>query len=530
MGAMAYGNYGEIDKQNKWNEGKIRLNILVKAAEENAVLEFAKPQGKYQFTATEEFIKDCKEAVRNPEKFDVNFLGEGGASFKNKWKGKKPIAYVKDGQKHHVLWNALEKTGSEAGDYNMGSTGGSGAGAKNTAFFEGAVCWYGAIAFANSSKLADDFRPTPQHISSVSKDVFTDQSWQAIEEFLIADEEDHITKRKPDKCHRRSVIRQVNMLWEKHGITNHYQWFRGTDLVKQIEAVYTICNGNHYDPPKNDDDDSEEKKTPFSDVNKWNPSDIWMCDCKASWPLVTKHKMFHEFNNELIHLFDEKKLIGVSLKKVETDQVPYAKYNFVNKRPFVTADDWYAKSFDSIDVYLKCSPDGRVKGISAPAEINIQYRDTSGKGSAYQGEVLGMAAKHGKCGGNVTNMILQYAFHGLHSIWGDYNGATDVRDKAKLGNVEDKIWKLANTYKKRIKSFEKTVKVGKDTTKINTLDKDWIEAQSTSWKMSKYIGLHLIKAFNQASAADRSAALTSIFLYATSQMEFSGPFIKIGSG
>ena len=148
MGAMAYGNYGEIDKQNKWNEGKIRLNILVKAAEENAVLEFAKPQGKYQFTATEEFIKDCKEAVRNPEKFDVNFLGEGGASFKNKWKGKKPIAYVKDGQKHHVLWNALEKTGSEAGDYNMGSTGGSGAGAKNTAFFEGAVCWYGAIAFA----------------------------------------------------------------------------------------------------------------------------------------------------------------------------------------------------------------------------------------------------------------------------------------------------------------------------------------------------------------------------------------------
>ena len=30
MGAMAYGNYGEIDKQNKWNEGKIRLNILVK--------------------------------------------------------------------------------------------------------------------------------------------------------------------------------------------------------------------------------------------------------------------------------------------------------------------------------------------------------------------------------------------------------------------------------------------------------------------------------------------------------------------
>ncbi len=119
MGAMAYGNYGEIDHQNKWNEGKIRLNILVRAAEENAVLQFAKPPGKYQFTATEEFIKDCKEAVRNPEKFDVNFLGEGGASFKNKWKGKKPIAYVKDGQKHHVLWNALEKTGSEAGDYNM---------------------------------------------------------------------------------------------------------------------------------------------------------------------------------------------------------------------------------------------------------------------------------------------------------------------------------------------------------------------------------------------------------------------------
>ena len=46
------------------------------------------------------------------------------------------------------------------------------------------------------------------------------------------------------------------MLWDMHGITNHYQWFRGTDLVKQIEAVYTVCNGNYYDRPKNDNDDS----------------------------------------------------------------------------------------------------------------------------------------------------------------------------------------------------------------------------------------------------------------------------------
>ena len=118
----------------------------------------------------------------------------------------------------------------------------------------------------------------------------------------------------------------------------------------------------------------------------------------------------------------------------------------------------------------------------------------------------------------------------MHSIWGDYNGATDVRDKAKLGQVEDKIWKLANIYKNHIESFEKTVKVGKDKTKINTLDKDWIAAQSVSWKMSKYIGLHLIKAFNQASQKDCSAAVTSIFLYATSQEDCSGPFIKIGSG
>ncbi len=544
MGAMKYNEYGDLDKVNKWNEGKIRLNILIKAIEDGAEIMWNKPNQKMQVTAEQEFLEDAKAAVANPDKFDQRVVGKGGASFKSKWAKKKCIGYVDKGKVVWKTWNSIEKTGKEAGDYNFGSTGGSGAGAGATRYFEGAVCWYGCILFdLKQAHLTTAFKPSPQEIDAVKKNVFTDASWEEIEQFLAKDEDDH-----DEKCHRLSVIRQVNTIWDKHRKPpGHWQWFRGMEIVDVIENVYRICNYNHFLPPDDragfgkDDvltsrssQDDKPARNPFSDVNKWNPADIWLCDCKDSWPLVTKWRIFPEFNQELMALADEGKLLGVSLKKASSGATAdYHVMNFQKKRPKLVFIKAFAKSFHSIDVYINARPDRRQTNIDAPSSITMQFRDTSGKGAAYQGELMGDWAKQGKCGGSMTAAIIAKTMTGTANVWGSYDSPTKVtaavgRDN-QPGNLDAEILRLATKHRSVLGSLEKMSKAeGK---KVPTLNLTFIQNQKKSWKMSKYIGLHLIDLFRStASQEAKSLACTLMFMYASSQEEHSGPFVKVGSG
>ena len=59
------------------------------------------------------------------------------------------------------------------------------------------------------------------------------------------------------------------------------------------------------------------KKNEFGQIDKWCPADIWIHDASTDISFLTKYHYFKDLNEQLIQLFRNKQLIGVSLKKVD---------------------------------------------------------------------------------------------------------------------------------------------------------------------------------------------------------------------
>ena len=92
-------------------------------------------------------------------------------------------------------------------------------------------------------------------------------------------------------------------------------------------------------------------------------------------------------------------MFGISLKKTTSSSITLKEVNYTKSRPEDTFKDIYAKSFDSLDVWMY---------TQGKMNIEVQFRDTSGgKGLQWQGEAIGSLAKHGKIGGGVYSGILE---------------------------------------------------------------------------------------------------------------------------
>lgn len=144
------------------------------------------------------------------------------------------------------------------------------------------------------------------------------------------------------------------------------------------------------------------------DMNKWNPSDIWLSSNKITWKTIEQevNKMkggIQEFNSMLTRLRNEKKLIGLSLKKTEgaTTTISLIKNE--------------SKTLAEKDIDLKyvgaTESKGKIqKSIVLQFKLNgnlgdMQFRnfDSSPKKNGFQGNITGLqgdsaAAVHGKVG------------------------------------------------------------------------------------------------------------------------------------
>ena len=105
---------------------------------------------------------------------------------------------------------------------------------------------------------------------------------------------------------------------------------------------------------------------------------------------MKKTTTFSSFNAYLKKAIDDEILFGISLKKTASSEIKLDEVNYSKSRPSFKFDNIYAKSFNSIDMWMY------ITGIS------VQFRDTSGgTGLQWQGEAVGSKAKHGKIGGGV---------------------------------------------------------------------------------------------------------------------------------
>ena len=111
---------------------------------------------------------------------------------------KTPLKAVRNGKSENIGLSGLEKTDM------FGSSGGSGAGARETALAESAVAWFSAVRFKGGRDLTD--MPSDSDFASVSSLVDTDKTLDDIKDYLDNNEAWII-----------SITKTANRLWKEFG-------------------------------------------------------------------------------------------------------------------------------------------------------------------------------------------------------------------------------------------------------------------------------------------------------------------------
>ena len=405
---------------------------------------------------------------------------------------KKPLKYITKNGTVDIGLSDIEKTEM------FGSNKGSGGGARGTALQESAAAWFSAVRFSLNKDITE--QPTDKQFDAVASLVSTDKSLDEIKEFL-EENNDWV----------ESCCATANKLYDKFGKKNGYNWYRGGSFVDSINAHFKKVNTS-YDTP------------PFANLNKWTPADIWACECSFDKSEMRETTKFSSFNAYLKKAIDDGILFGISLKKTASSEIKITEVNYDKSRPTFSFDSIYAKSFESLDMWMY------ITGIS------VQFRDTSGgSGLQWQGEAVGSKAKHGKIGGGVYSGILE-------EVTGEplYTNIDLIKTDARSGKLKDDVLQLSIDYTNKVvgaESGQKGVRLERieDVTKLSGRAKEekleeMINQRHNEtngqWTFSKYLGLLMVDRLMNMSDTDRHKFSNLVGLYATSQHRDSAPFLK----
>ena len=168
-----------------------------------------------------------------------------------------------------------------------------------------------------------------------------------------------------------------------------------TSSIESAKLLYKILPKRNYTFHRGSDDFVKnviEKtfkntgQTDFPDINKWNPADIWIVDeSKISSYDFNNVVELPYYNELLLKAYANRDIIGVSLKK--TKKAKFIQNNY--KKPF-KEPKFRMTTLGKRDFFK--SKDGYIFFNSG----EIQFRTFP----AFQGEIIGKIAKHGKISGD----------------------------------------------------------------------------------------------------------------------------------
>tara|TARA_B100000965_G_scaffold383694_1_gene383206 strand:- start:595 stop:1917 length:1323 start_codon:yes stop_codon:yes gene_type:complete len=353
--------------------------------------------------------------------------------------------------------------------YKLKSNKGSGGGAEATTLTESAQCLYAAIAFGlNRIITSNDI--TPDNVKKYSN------------LFDIDETNERILNELPDEWVESSLL-GANKLFEKFKGKGKYVFHRGSSEVDKIEAAFKRVSKN---------------ENVRININKWNPSDIWMISSDFSFDFFNKENTILGLNQVVQEKLEENILIGVSLKKI----IGSAKISVKN----VFRDMKTCKYYAGYE-YSKKSIDGYVLLTGG---TKIQYRSFgAGDGlTGFQGEVKGSNANQGKISLGPTNLILRN--HGQKTI--PTNAAKRVREEP------DKVFAdISKGLKKYARMTDSDIK--KINPKIITPKFLYSKLQVT--QLLDILENKLLK------KDKRNQIVEDLYLYASSQSKYSSAYYKL---
>ena len=301
--------------------------------------------------------------------------------------------------------------------------------------------------------------------------------------FSIDGNVDNILNNLPDDWIKSSVT-GANKLFSAFGRKGKYTFHRGDATVNRINSAFTRVKAN---------------EGVRMDINKWNPSDIWLVRSDYDFKCIDDEKTLLGLNQCIQEQLQDGRLIGISLKKMQSGASLSAK-NVFNDMKNTKKYTGYEYSNKSIDGYILLS--GGTK---------VQFRSFgAGQGlTGFQGEVKGANANQGKIGLGPTNMILRT--HGVGEI--PTNAASRVRT-----DPDGVFNEIAVGLKNYARMSQKQIDELKKNEKINT----------PKFLYSKLQVTQLLDTIQSIRSKDvRDQLVEDIYLYASSQSRFSSAYYKL---
>ena len=352
--------------------------------------------------------------------------------------------------------------------YKLKDNRGSGGGADDTRRNESAQALYAAIAFGLKRKI------TIEDINGVNVKKFSDK-------FVIDENVNIILDELPDEWIESSLL-GANKLYEKFK-KGKYVFHRGSKQVDLINDIFSRV----------------KKLEKFRmDINKWNPSDIWMISEGFDFKELSKERTILGLNQVIQDKLEDESLIGVSLKRMVGSASISPKNVFKDMKTTRTYNG-YEYSKKSIDAYILLS--GGTK---------IQYRSFgAGTGlTGFQGEVKGANANQGKISLGPTNMILRN--HGVAQV------PTNAADRVRREPLA-----VFNDISIGLKKYAKM-----STSEITKLAVDE-KIVTQKFLYSKLQATQLITILESLKPNLRDQIVEDLYLYASSQSKYSSSYYKL---
>ena len=393
---------------------------------------------------------------------------------------------IKQFEKDNKAFKLIGKNGAEISSSDLlktkefGGGAGAGGGTKQTAIGESAQCvWMAAMLEIGAEMPIESF--TDEVLTKAAKKASVGKT--TLKEMLAIDDSWKISS------YLTAQYAIKNRIIEK-GMTFH----RDDGLMKAIyEAKNKAFKNNDMRPLKDD---------------KWNPGDIWVADADFKFKELNIATV-EGLNDDILDLYLQKRLVGISLKKVDKG-VTSTEKNV--ERPPETEDYKYTSSEIKSRVRGEWYTNKGASIMFQGGQLDLRANSAFG---SHKVEIQGKGARGGGVGwGPITDASKR--------IYG--------KELPKNSAIKKEAQQIAKGDKKAIKNFTKLLqiadkKISEDEV-IKAVSNLGSEKQAAVWIHGKLGGLYFIQQIAKGGQK-ANKFITQIINYAGSSTSDSSAYIKL---